>query len=460
MSVEKRSGDGRSVETRRDAPETPAESVRLLTYVLSYEDLLGDHSFSFALDAAIAIGRGEHVRGAHHDGPRLVLGDAWASSQHARIERRAQGDVLCDLGSSNGTRVNGRTIREHTLADGDLLEVGHSLLCYRIVDASLASRIEEQPRGESFGPTRTLSPQLLSLRDDLRRLARSDEPVLVLGETGTGKEVVADFVHQESGRTGALRAVDCGAIPEALLESTFFGHRKGAFTGATEARAGEMALAHGGTLFLDEVGNLPLPAQAKLLRALETRCVMPVGAANSQQVDVRFVSATNRELFDSPLFRSDLLRRLSSYVAHLPPLRARREDLGILTAHFLREAGVRGASITQAAAQILFSDPLPGNLRQLRSTLRSAALLAPSGVLDAKHLPRHLEKSTEAEPWHPAAFSSAPSASHENAEADVRQALVATGGNVVQAAKALGVHPRQLYRLIARLGIDLASLRR
>ncbi len=435
-----------------------------LVYVLAYEDLLADGTTSLRLDgapASITIGR------AGDDGPfgfrasaELRIPDAWMSGAHALLERQGDGWVLRDEGHSrNGTFVNGARIRQHALADGDLVEMGRSLLCYRVIDAAQAAALAVPASELRLGPTRTHCAEVAVLLRDLRRIAASRESVLVLAETGAGKEHVAQEVHRLSGRTGQYCPVDCGAIPESLFEATFFGHRRGAFTGAADARTGELVRADGGTLFLDEVANMSASSQAKLLRVLEDGRVTPLGAAEPQTVDVRWISATNRELFaDQAAFRGDLLRRLAGYVARIPPLRRRREDLGALSAHLLREAGIERASITPAAARVLFTDAFPGNVRQLRTTLRSAAILADRGqvAIEEQHLPTF---DPQSEPVTDPGLGRTSRRTGVPGATEIEEALATTQGNVVRAAQLLDTHPRQLYRWIEKLAVPLAKYR-
>lgn len=427
------------------------QRARLLTFVLDYDDLLAPDTQTFRLDdrpLPVTIGRASTgPRAAFVEASALRLRDPWMSGGHATLDRRGDADVLSDGGSRNGTWVNGERIREHRLADGDLVEVGHSLLVYRVVPAPLAAALDESRPLAPLGPTRTWAPRMAALWRDLRRVAPSTEPVLVLAETGAGKEIVARAIHELSGRRGQLRTVDCGAIPETLFEATFFGHRRGAFTGAVEASAGEIVRADGGTLFVDEIANLDPAAQAALLRVVEDGRVAPVGSTDRVAVDVRWIAATNRDLLADPKdFRADLVQRLSGYVARLPPLRERREDLGELTAHLLRDAGVTRASITAPAARQLFAGELPGNVRQLRATLRTACLLAAGAAIDSEHLPAHEPPEKDAR--------KAPDA------AAIESALARSKGNVVRAAEILETHPRQLYRWLDKLAIPLDRFRR
>lgn len=481
-----------SEETESAAARSRA---RLLTVVIQYDDLLtsGERATTILLtgESPLELGRAANPVAPVHSPQRLELLDRWASHRHVKIERRGDIDLLFDLGSRNGTFVNGSRIdsgpgqRELELADGDMIEIGHTLLCYRCVEPRLAAALIGHAGPILFGPTRTLSPEVAMLAIELRRIAPAREPVLLLGETGSGKEIAAATVHELSGRSGELRALDCGAIPETLFESKLFGHRRGAFTGATEHRTGEIVAARGGTLFLDELGNLPAASQAKLLRAIEAGEITPIGSGVVEPVDVRWIAATNRDLLNDPGdFRPDLLRRLAGYVGRLPPLRQRREDLGVLSAYFLQQAGVRKASISVPAARRLFLAPLLGNLRQLRTALRASSTLAGEQPIELYHLPP-LDEPQRKTP--PRSGSSATGSSGTGAGTSaqlgrsmetpsrddnavgksgrrsspeaIREALRSTGGIVVQAAQRLGTQPRSLYRWLERYQISLSEFR-
>ncbi|MBM4396229.1 MAG: nitric oxide reductase transcriptional regulator NorR, partial [Deltaproteobacteria bacterium] len=238
------------------------------------------------------------------------------------------------------------------------------------------------------------------VRDEVALIAGSDLPVLITGETGVGKDVVAHAVHAQSARRDqAVIQVNCAALPEGLAESELFGHVRGAFTGATDTRAGKFEVADGGTLFLDEVGELPLAVQPKLLRAIQSGEVQRVGADRPVRVDVRIVAATNRDLADevrAGRFRSDLFHRLAVYPLHLPPLRERPEDVPVLAGHFLDRArarlGLGDVRLTAAAHEALSAYDWPGNVRELDHVVLRAALRASAGrrhetvVVDAAHL--------------------------------------------------------------------------
>ncbi len=322
-----------TVRTLTDETAETADPVEhVLTYVLAYDDLGSDLTRTVRLPmkwGEIVIGRAPEGTSFSFANGVLQVPDRWMSGKHATLLLHNDRASLRDAGSRNGTYVDGERITTKALRDGALIELGHSLVCYRVVPASRLAALEVAGMLR-LGPTRTANPEIAALLVDLSRIAPSTESVLVLGETGAGKEVVADTIHRASRRTGKLVSVDCGAIPDSLFEATLFGHRRGAFTGAEEARTGEIVRANNGTLFLDEVGNMTASAQAKLLRALETRQVTPLGASEPVSVDTRWVAATNRELFGDSGFRADLLRRLAGYVARIPPLRARREREGAL----------------------------------------------------------------------------------------------------------------------------------
>ncbi|HYM67168.1 MAG TPA: sigma-54 dependent transcriptional regulator, partial [Patescibacteria group bacterium] len=261
----------------------------------------------------------------------------------------------------------------------------------------LHSRIEElkrQGQGSSLAERMGGSPAIALVIQQVAQVAESNFTVLVQGETGTGKELVARAIHQQSPRRQSpFVAVDCGAIPETLVESELFGHERGAFTGAQARREGHFQLAKGGTLFLDEIGNVPLATQAKLLRALEQREVHPLGGARAVTVDARIIAATNSELEESVKagrFRADLYYRLSEFTIALPPLRSRREDIMHLSQRFLDEVSMElrrpVRRISDEAMQVLLHHDWPGNVRELRNVVRKAALLA-TDVVTPEHIP-------------------------------------------------------------------------
>jgi transcriptional regulator with PAS, ATPase and Fis domain len=285
----------------------------------------------------------------------------------------------------------------------------------------------------------------------LAEVAPSTLPVLVRGETGTGKELAARAVHARSGRAGPFVAVNCGALPATLVESELFGARRGAYSGAVEERVGLVRAAEGGTLFLDEIGDLAAPSQAALLRVLEEREVLPLGAARPLRVDVRFVAATHRDLdalAQAGTFRADLLARLAGFTLALPPLRARREDLGLLARALLaREAPERAARATFSveAARALFRHRWPANVRELGKCLHAAALLARDGAIGLAELPEALRVAPDEAPL-----------SDEDARrrAELAALVERHGGNVSAIARALGKDRKQVQRWLKRFKIE------
>jgi two-component system response regulator AtoC len=289
----------------------------------------------------------------------------------------------------------------------------------------------------------------------VQRVAPEDITVLVRGETGTGKELVASAIHAESSRAqGPFRAINCAALPATLLESELFGHVRGAFTGALRDKPGHFQLAHHGTLFLDEIGELPLELQAKLLRVLETRSVLPVGALNATPVDVRIVSATHRALrkeVDAGRFRADLMYRLRVVTIYLPPLRERREDIALLCEkliHDLNSSKRRKIErVSPHALSVLESYDWPGNIRELQNVLLYAYTTGDGPVLQASDLPAELMELE-------IAGQKPERAAVEGDEAKkLLAALERTGGNKNDAAKLLGMSRVTLWRKLTALGL-------
>jgi len=329
----------------------------------------------------------------------------------------------------------------------------------------------------------TPSPQMHELGAVIRQVAGSNFTVLIQGETGTGKELVARAIHQESGRADKpFIAIDAGAIPEALVESELFGHDKGAFSGADRRKEGLFQMANAGTLFLDEVSNLPLSSQPKLLRAIQERQVRPVGSSRAQAVDVRLIAATNGSLDNhiaKGAFREDLYYRLAEFVISLPPLRERREDIAPLGHSFLEEASVelkRPASvISEGAAKLLKNFSWPGNVRQLRNVMRRAALQASGVTIDVRDIEPMLRRVTadagdgthapsadaaadygEARPATNGGQSLKDIARNAVEEAEkqaIVEALRATGGNKQKAAVKLQTDYKTLFVKLKRYGL-------
>jgi two-component system response regulator HydG len=300
------------------------------------------------------------------------------------------------------------------------------------------------------------SPPMQQVYDLLQRVAPVLAPVLILGESGTGKELVARAIHFGGPRGKApFVAVNCAALPEQLLESELFGHARGAFTGATETKKGLFVEADGGTLFLDEIGELPLPLQAKLLRALESSAVRPVGGAAERKVDVRIVAATNCDLVTAVQerrFREDLYYRLHVIPIRLPPLRDRREDIPLLVEHFLRRHAERhpGAPARHIGPEVmkwLIEQPWPGNVRELENTIERLVLLARGPNIDLLEISQKEPEAT-ADPL--AQFQSEIVPLRVVQRRYVEWVLAQTDGNKVRAAQLLGIDASTIYRMLAR----------
>ena len=305
------------------------------------------------------------------------------------------------------------------------------------------------------------SPAMRSVLRDAYRVARSDATILLTGESGSGKEVVAQFIHRHSlRRDKALIPVNCAAIAPTLLASELFGHEKGAFTGAVNKRNGYFREAHEGTLFLDEIGDMPLELQPSLLRATETGRITPVGSDKECVVDCRLIAATNHNLeadVDSGRFRQDLFYRINVITIEIPPLRERPEDIAPLARLFLNRDSTENRRLSRAALQTLASHPWPGNVRELANAMSHVRLLSQTDVILPEHLPPAVRKSagkTQAES-RPAAHPDAQTKTLEQHEIEaVTAALKQTGGNRTHAAELLGITRRGLIYKIKRLGLE------
>ncbi|MFO0750401.1 MAG: sigma 54-interacting transcriptional regulator [Myxococcota bacterium] len=308
----------------------------------------------------------------------LVLADERASARHAEVVRQGLGFRVKDLGSTNGILFQGALVRELELGVGGTFTLGRTPL--RVQPSARPTDLPPSP-ATRFGELVGQSLAMRELFAVLELAALSDVTLLVEGETGTGKELVARAVHDQGARRrGPFVALDCGALPDGLIESALFGHVKGAFTGAERARDGAFVQAHGGTLFLDEIGNLPLAAQARLLRALEARVVRAVGGDGERAVDVRVVAATASDLeaaVKAGRFRADLFYRLAVVQVRIPPLRERMEDVPLIAAELLRRRGFAAGELAGPGLDLLRSHAWPGNVRELRNVLERALALSP-----------------------------------------------------------------------------------
>jgi transcriptional regulator with GAF, ATPase, and Fis domain len=404
-------------------------------------------------------------------GSGIVLRDPGVSRIHAELEPSDRGVWVRDLASRNGTFVEGMQIQSARVPDNTRVRVGSTELLIRIGVPAMPVELWETGR---FGPLIGESVAMRELFAQLSRISDSDAGVMIRGETGTGKELVARAIHEASRRAdNPFVIIDCAALAEPLLQDELFGHKKGAFTGALEARAGAFEAAHGGTVFLDEVGELPLSMQPKLLRVLESRTVRRLGEAHYHDIDVRVISATHRDLrkmVNAGAFREDLYFRLAVLPVHVPELRERREDIPALVKHFLpREA----AGVPPELLHEVMHRPWLGNVRELRNFVERAVAFGPN---------RAIAMMTSSSPPPPMpSFASAgtvpspASATLDSAIADsafeldfkafrerwleigerryVQHLLAKWDGSVAAAAKATGINRTYLYRLIRKHGL-------
>ncbi|MEM7416824.1 MAG: sigma-54 dependent transcriptional regulator [Gemmatimonadota bacterium] len=302
------------------------------------------------------------------------------------------------------------------------------------------------------------APRFVEVLELAETVAGTDSTVLISGESGTGKEVVARYIHVLSPRSdGPFQSINCGALPESLLESELFGHVKGSFTGAVKDKDGLLVAAGGGTFFLDEIGEMSPSTQVKLLRAIQEREVIPVGSTKAVPVDVRIIAATNRDLEEEISrggFRSDLYYRLNVIQLHLPPLRERREDIPVLADHFLRRQsnGDEPRTLDDAALSVLSEYDWPGNVRELENALERAVVVSKKQTIGVDALPKRVR---EAPAPRLAATELPPNPTMEVVErAYILWVLESEGGNKTRAAEVLGIDPSTLYRKLNRYGID------
>jgi two-component system response regulator AtoC len=442
--------------------------------------------FPLNVGSVVEIGRGPTSS--------IHLEENLVSRQHARLYVGDEAIEVEDLGSANGTAlVRNSTPREMQEDDtqlgaherltphvrvrmvpGDALRISAAILVLQNKQRSSSSDL----RGiGSPGTSPVLAdPEMRQAYELATRAATSDISILILGETGVGKEVMAETIHRRSRRAArSFLKLNCAALPETLLESELFGHEKGAFTGAQTAKVGLLEANDRGTIFLDEIGELPLGTQAKLLRVLEDGSVMRVGATKTRQVDVRFITATNRELgreVRAGRFRSDLYYRISGVVTRIPPLRRRVSEIEPLAFHFLREfcarTGQPKPALADAALTKLRSHHWPGNVRELRNVMQRAALVGTEKLIGPEHI---LLETSEFESIPPPVAAEPEDTFDDEFEAvtkvltapdltvpgderaRIQGALEMCGGNQTRAAKLLGVSRRTLINRLEKFDL-------
>ena len=437
------------------------------------------------------------------------------SRSHARLSHDGQRWTIRDLGARNGTLVNGVFVEFCSLRHNDDIRVGDAF--FKFVESAAEGYLHYRIDGAVINAYATPSGivggyQLANIANSLERISKSPISVIVLGESGTGKEVFARQVHEWSGRPGSFCALNCAAIPHNLLESELFGYRRGAFSGAERDHVGHVRAADQGTLFLDEVGDMPLEAQAKLLRVLQTKEVLPLGATAPEMVDVRIVCATHQDLGTMQTegkFRGDLYARLNEYSVTLPPLRRRKEDIYALCLEFLRLHKRPDLELTVPYMTGILHYDFPYNIRELEALIKRGIALADGGQLGAAHLSAEIHekmrdygrRQADSSPipaasmspailqrppspsWQPPAPQSGPSPSEHPPETsaqpltgaaaipqpivayvptseELRRVLQATGGNVAAVGRHYGKERMQVHRWMKKYNINPDDYRR
>ena len=409
----------------------------------------------------LTLGRGDNAD--------IVIDDTTVSRLHARL---VLGDpmLLEDLGSSNGTWVDGQKLEPGSsviVRTGALFELGSVLIVVRA--PGYARGGHASGASGAAGPAGARDPEMERLYETIELAARSKLSVVILGETGVGKEVVASRLHEESQRASKpFLKINCATLVETLLEAELFGYERGAFTGAVQAKAGLLESAHTGTFFLDEVGELPLATQAKLLRVLESGEVTRIGGLKPRQVDVRFLSATNRDLTKmvrAGKFREDLFFRIDGLSIRIPPLRQRTSEIPVLAEKFVREACAESRrpplAISVGGLRKLLAHRWPGNVRELKNVMARSVLFCRSADIGPDEIRFESSAGGAADATSsalppPAATSEEPRGAEAIAESERERivgALAEAGGNQTRAAKLLGISRRTLVYRLDALGL-------
>ncbi len=484
-----RTGVSSTYEGEAPPSVTAAEEARpgfVLLYAPHFEELAAAYPF---FTSEVIIGR--------DPGCSICIPDQAVSRNHVRIvynvarpaddhDDEVESWTLHDLSSRNGTIVNGRYTKEHKLEALDEVRIGDAIFKFvsENAHAYTAYRLDGQRTNQARERDEPAIPELVggwqidAIAADIERIAPTELSCMILGETGTGKEVVARAIHRVSDRKGSLQAINCAAIPQNLLESELFGYRRGAFSGADRDKPGLIKLADGGTLFLDEIGDMPLEAQAKLLRVLQAKEVFPLGATTAEHVDVRVVSATHRNLREhvrEGKFRGDLFARLNEHAVSLPPLRQRKEDVYLLAKTFAARYGRPDVGLSFSFLLALLHYDWPYNVRELESCIKRGLALTGGAPLDAKHLPEDIAArmkdygDRKRAPSSPNARASkepppatAPPAHPKRGaptEQELRALLARHEGNVAAVGRELGKERMQIHRWLKKFNISLEEYR-
>jgi DNA-binding NtrC family response regulator len=391
-------------------------------------------------------------------GNDFVLSDPAVSRRHCELESTSSGLLLRDLGSTNGTRLGGCRVESGYVRPGTTIRLGSTLLVLESLHDA-PSRGGERSRGRALGKSESMR-RIFSI---VARVSRYDSTILLEGETGTGKTLLAHTVHKASARKrGPFIVVDCGSIPPNLIETELFGHEKGAFTGALGTRIGSFEAAVGGTIFLDEIGELPLEMQPKLLRILEDRVIKRVGSTEPRHLDVRVIAATNRDLEEATgrgTFRSDLLYRLNTLSIRIPPLRDRPEDIPALADYFYKEStGDPDATLPSELHDELLKHSWPGNARELRSAIERLVVLGdpwPDSAAQGTPPLTQTQELVATGPQEPVlSFREAKEGAVARWEQEyVEKLLQRSKGNLSQAAREVRMDRNYLRELVRRRGL-------
>ena len=403
---------------------------------------------------------GDVIRVGKADTNDLVLPEDTVSRVHCEITRDKRGYLLRDLQSTNGSFLDGAEVREAYLRAGSVITVGTVQIKFQ----PFQERIEILPsERERVGGCVGRSVAMREIFGLLERVAPTEATILIEGETGTGKDLLARTFHSESKRSkGPFEVVDCGAVAGTLIESELFGHEKGAYTGATSGRQGAFELAHGGTLFLDELGELSLDLQPKLLRVLEQREIRKVGGSRTIPVDIRVIAATKQDLkqeVQKGKFREDLYFRLAVVPLYIPPIRERKEDIPLLVAEFSKKLG-DGVDIPKETMDLLMAHDWPGNVRELRNVLERGHYLSKQmgpAAYNLISIPGSAQPAQQSSGPQPMDFDAARSYrwnkerwTDEFEQQYLRWLLARTGGNISGAAREADMDRKYLHKLIKK----------
>ncbi len=415
------------------------------------------------------LDRGTTMVGTHSDND-VVLQDTTVSRYHLEIRSRRDGIEIRDLDTTNGTKHGDVRIGQITLSGSARLRLGkHTEINIEPLDQSVD--IGDWPH-DHFGNAVGTSPNMRALFALLHRVAQTDTTVMLLGETGTGKEAMAEAIHQNSRRNdGPFVVVDCGSIPKELIGSELFGHARGSYTGASADKQGLIEAANRGTLFLDEIGELALDLQPQLLRVLDRRQVRRIGENRSIDVDIRVIAATHRDLramVRAGQFREDLYYRMAVVTAQVPPLRERKTDIPLLASHFVHKLGRGDLALSESLLADLCRHEWPGNVRELRNVVERALSLGESGLEGhaagsgngGADPESEMPQTGSAPPRHSDVlelpFKEAKAALVESFERDYLQALLQRHrGNISRAAAEAGIDRNYIHRLVKKYNLDV-----